>query len=271
MIALMILFVAFLQNDLKADEKHIVIVTASYKNKDWYRRNLDSIFMQNYSNYHVIYIDDCSPDGTFELVKTYVDDSGYKDHFILISNETRQGAMTNQYNAINSCNPTDIIIILDGDDWFANANVLSYINNVYQDPNIWLTYGQFQEYPSGRIGFCQMFPSSVVSNNSFRHYPHIPSHLRTYYAGLFQKIKKEDLMFNGQFVPMAPDLAAMIPMIEMARDHFKFIPDVLLMYNAANSLNEYKIDKQLQRSIDVYMRHKPRYTPLDKLFDQDIA
>ena len=31
-------------------EKEFVIVAASYNNKDWYKRNLDSIFKQQYGN-----------------------------------------------------------------------------------------------------------------------------------------------------------------------------------------------------------------------------
>lgn len=266
-VLLALINVIYLSAEDVGSEKHIVILTASYKNKDWYKNNLDSIFMQNYTNYHVIYIDDNSPDGTFDLVKEYVENSAYKDHFILVNNEERLGAMTNQFNAIHSCDPTDIIIILDGDDWFAHPNVLSYINNVYQDSNVWLTYGQFREYPSNRHGFCTMYPAHIVKRNAFREYPHIPSHLRTYYAGLFQKIDPEHLKYNGQFVPMAPDIAAMLPMIEMARDHFRFISEVLLIYNAANSLNEHKISKNLQRSIDQHIRRGPRYTPLEKLFE----
>lgn len=37
-----------------------------------YLRNLNSIFMQNYTNYHIVYIDDASSDKTGEYVKSYV-------------------------------------------------------------------------------------------------------------------------------------------------------------------------------------------------------
>lgn len=42
------------------------IVTPSYNNVNskLYLRNLDSLFMQNYDNYHIVYIDDASPDKT---------------------------------------------------------------------------------------------------------------------------------------------------------------------------------------------------------------
>ena len=48
---------------------NFVIVIPSYNNAQWYKRNLDSVFAQTYKNFSVIYLDDCSPDGTGQLVK----------------------------------------------------------------------------------------------------------------------------------------------------------------------------------------------------------
>ena len=50
------------------------IVVPSYNNLKYrlYLRNLDSLFMQDYQNYHIVYIDDHSPDQTGEFVKKYL-------------------------------------------------------------------------------------------------------------------------------------------------------------------------------------------------------
>lgn len=250
-------------------EKTIVIVTASYNNKEWYKWNLDSVFAQKYTNWHLIYIDDCSTDGTYELVRTYIEQKGYSDRVTLIYNKKRCGALANYYAAIHTCADNHIVIILDGDDRFVHDKVLAYINYLYAHEKIWLTYGQFKEYPSGKIGFCHEMPAWVVRLNAFRKYPAGPSHLRTFYAGLFKRIQKEDLLYNGDFFPMCADLAMMLPMIEMAREgHFKFVNQVLLEYNAANLLNDHKISKGLQRTCDIEIRNKKRYASLAQLFDK---
>ena len=49
----------------------MVIVIASYNNERWVEENLKSVFMQDYSNYRVIYIDDASTDGTADLAEPY--------------------------------------------------------------------------------------------------------------------------------------------------------------------------------------------------------
>jgi len=241
-------------------ERPIVIITASYNNTQWAKSNLDSIFNQKYNNYYLIYVDDYSQDGTGKFVQDYIKERGFEKKVRLFINGVRMGALANQYNAIHLVPDNAIIIILDGDDLFAHDQVLNKINQVYSDPAIWLTYGQFVEFPSNAIGFCCEYPEHIVKENKFREYGHTPSHLRTYYAWLFKQIKKEDLMFEGDFFVMDGDIATMFPMIEMAREgHFRFVPDVLCRYNAANPINDYKVSKALQVKLDQEIRSRKRY------------
>jgi len=53
-------------------QKHFVIVIPSYNNSRWYERNVASVLSQNYGSFDVIYTDDCSPDGTGNLVEQYL-------------------------------------------------------------------------------------------------------------------------------------------------------------------------------------------------------
>ncbi len=269
MYAFYVLFVALLScSSLVAKELHIVVVIASYNNKDWFKKNLESVLKQKYSNYDVVYVDDGSSDGTADLVQEYIQKYDHDHKITLIRNKVRLGGpLGNHYKVIQECDNRDIIAILDGDDWFAHDRVLAYVDEVYKNPSIWLTYGQFTEYPAYSPGFCCDMPVNVVRNNLFRTFTHIPSHLRTFYAGLFKRIKKEDLCDDdGSFLNMAGDMAAMIPMIEMACDHFKFISEILYVYNGANVLNEHKISKGRQRAIDLRIRALPRYEKLETLF-----
>jgi glycosyltransferase involved in cell wall biosynthesis len=247
-------------------ERSIVIVIASYNNKNWYKKNLDSIFVQRYKNYRIIYIDDNSPDGTGKLVEKYILEKRQTLHTTLICNEKRQGALANLYYAIHSCNDRDIIVTLDGDDWFAHDRVLKIINEVYTDSNVWLTYGQFKIYPEGNQGFCSPIPQNILQRREFRKVKWCISHLRTFYAGLFKKIKIEDLLYEGKFFSVSWDRAIMFPMIEMAHNHFKFIPDILYIYNNANPINDHKTSRQMQLQLAEYIQNLPPYNEINSPF-----
>ena len=210
----------------------------------------------------VIYIDDCSTDDTIELLQNSISDAHLESHFIVIRNEERMGHLFNQYHAIHACDKDSLIVILDGDDWLAHENVFQMISQSYQDENVWLTYGQFLYNQKNKKGFCRPIPPDVIANNSIRDISCRTSHPRTFYAGLFQLIKVEDLLYEGNFFPKCVDVATMFPMIEMAGEHVKFIPDILYIYNDANPIS-YHHDPSHQRKLEAYLRTLPRYKKLE--------
>ena len=89
---------------------------------------------------------------------------------------------------------------LDGDDWFAHDMVLERLNEIYADPEIWLTYGSYIEYPNygySVANFAQPVPKRIFEKQSIREYTRKHwcfCQLRTFYASLFKKIKIEDPM-----------------------------------------------------------------------------
>lgn len=242
-------------------EKHIVVIIPSYNNEKWVQQCLDSVKNQDYNNFHAIYINDKSKDKTGELVAKYIKDNKLQDKFTLINNQERVGAMANFYNSINSCSNTDIIAILDGDDWFADKNVLKKINSTYQDKNVWLTYGQYQAI-NGISWPSTNFSASTIKNNKFRNPHALISHLRTFYAGLFKLIKLQDLQYQNKFLPMTCDKATMMPMIEMCGGNFKRIKDILYIYNDTNPLNDYKVDVNLQETLNKIILGNTPYVPV---------
>ena len=246
-------------------EKPFVIIIPSYKNKNWYKRNLDSAFNQQYDNFRIIYIDDCSPDNTGELVREYAKTCGKEDRINVIINETRCGASANIYKAVYLCKPEEIIVSLDGDDWLAHTLVLNHLNAVYQDPNVWITYGQFQWWPKNVPGFCHAVPPHILTENRIRDYGWVTTALRTFYAGLYQKINKDDLLYEGNFLPMAWDLAMMFPMIEMAGIHSRFINEILYIYNIESNLNDHKVNGNQQVDLGNVIRGRTRYSPIDSI------
>jgi len=260
------LVVLLISLTVHGEKKKFVILTASYNNEQWLHKNLDSIFGQKYdsSYWRVIYINDCSSDNTGQLVEEYVAQHGYHDQITIIQNEKRRRHLANQYDAIHHlCKSNEIIVICDGDDWFAHPFVLHYLNEIYQDADVWLTWGQFWYWHRDRLGCSRKIPQHILQENRVReHRPWVTSHLRTFYAGLFKQIKFEDLLYEGQFFPMCADTATMMPMIEMAGTRIKFIPDILYIYNDVNSLSFYHNHAEKQRKLENIIRSRQRYQPL---------
>lgn len=248
-----------------ADTIHFVVIIPSYNNKEWYKKNLDSVFCQTYSDFEVMYIADAPTDGTDTAVEEYFNNNHQPIKRTLIKNEQRKGALCNLYTAIGTCNPHDVIVTLDGDDWLADEQVLAHLHDVYSTKDVWMTYGQSLHYPSNRIGGARQIPAHIINTNAHREYEWVATHLRTFYAGLFQRIHKEDLMYENTFYSVTWDLAFMFPMLEMAGTHSCFIDRILYVYNCNNPISDFRIAATLQGTYERHIRSKPRYLPLESL------
>ena len=248
-------------------EKPMVVIVPSYNNSPYCKRNLRSIIDQKYDNFRVIYIDDASKDDTYDQVKQFLSTARKDIPVSLIHNEVNHGALANLYNAIHSCQDDEIIVTVDGDDHLAHEYVLEKLNRIYSNDAIWMTYGNFLNYPTYNQTpvTCKQISPSVILDNRFRHSEWVSSHLRTFYAGLFKKIKLQDFLFEGQFLPMGWDLAFMIPMLEMSGKHAQFVKDVLYLYNRENPISDHIKNLKLQSACHAFVTKLPSYAPLSSL------
>ena len=101
---------------------------------DRYLKSLKSILMQNYTNYHIVFVDDFSSDNTMKLAMDYLIESNFpKDRIKFIKNKKRTYATYNIINAaFNYCHEDDIQVRFDGDDLLIGRNVLGLVNAQYQ-------------------------------------------------------------------------------------------------------------------------------------------
>ena len=254
-------------------EPEFVILICSYKNEKYAYENLKSACHQvSTKPYHIICVNDCSPDRTGEIMDAYVKEHNLQSKVTVIHNKERVGVVANIYNAVHSVEDHKIIVSLDGDDTLAHNNVLLRLEEEYKDPDVWLTFGSFTPVPG------TWKPDVTLSEKDIRSYKirergHGMSHLKTYKAGLFKKIKKEDLLYeDGKYYPMAGDVAVLIPMLEMAapiepnsKIRFRKIDDILYNYRTDNPLSDFRVDGNLQVSVDKHIRNRQPYKPVAHL------
>jgi len=84
---------------------------ATYNGANYLKEQLDSIYNQTYKNIEVIVTDDCSTDGTVEILEQYVQTHGLKYYV----NEKNLGFVKNFEKAISLCEG-EYIALADQDD-----------------------------------------------------------------------------------------------------------------------------------------------------------
>ena len=215
----------------------IKIVSCFWNISPYVEKFISSIKIQTYKEFEVFLIDDLSTDNTVRLIQDLIKDD---NRFKLLQNSEKKYKLKNMDDLImddDFIDDDDIIVELDGDDWFYHENVLKIINDKYENnKNLWLTNGSFI-YSDGTMGF-----SSKVNYKSVRKDNFTFSHLRTWKAHLWRNIEEDSFLDeNGEYFKSAPDVAYTFPMIEMAGDrHYEYISDILVVYNAENQYNEHK-------------------------------
>jgi glycosyltransferase involved in cell wall biosynthesis len=252
-----------------ATEKKLFVIIPSYNNETWAEKNILSVLNQKYSNFEGIFVNDCSLDKTGTIVQNTLQKYDPMGKIEYVKNMVHRGKAANLwftlhgFNAKKKIGDDDIVVILDGDDWYAHDMVFLYLNNLYTSSDIWFTYGGFFTYPpQPKEKIFPIVPMHVVEKNLFRFFGGCGSQQRTFYAWLYRRIKLSDLFFTGKFMPCAGDIAKVIPMMEMAGPRFKHIDEKIYVYNRANALNDDKVSL-FQGVIDRYVRRQlPQYDPL---------
>ena len=208
-----------------------------------------------------------------EIIQKYIDDHNLADRVTFIRNDKRHRKLFNLYKVLYECDDEELVIMLDGDDYLANNQVLAYFNNIYEDENIWFTYGQYRNVPASQaiqwghkeMGYCRPVPKHIQRKQSYRYYSFIYMHPRSFRAWLFKLVKLEDLIadkiegFEGDFYPASNDVAMYFPMVEMAHTHIKFISNVLYIRNLYSDIIGFKVDRRIQVASAREIRKKPCY------------
>jgi len=236
----------------------MIVLTTTYNCEKFIEKSLLSIMSQRFKDFKCYVTDDMSTDNTLNIIKETIKNDS---RFILIENHEKFYQPGNYEQVIRwrGIEGDEICVEVDGDDWLPNSNVLTKINEIYQDENVWMTSGSFK-YHDGRPGFAN--PPTKFTD--IRKQTFTLSHLRTWKAWLWKKILPEDLKDeNGKFWSVAGDLAFMFPMLEMSgEEHYRFLSDINYIYNESNPINDHKVNLNKVMTTVNKIRNKKEYQKL---------
>lgn len=239
-------------------QNKINIITPVYNAENYITKCILSVAQQDYHNYEMTIIDDCSTDNTYTVAKDTIKSlpTELQSKFILKRNDTNLGAVYNQVTTALKCE--GIIMLLDGDDWLVNDNnIFHKYNNIYND-GYEFTYGSCWSLADNIPLIAQEYPPEIKANKSYREYmfnwlmPY--THLRTFNAKLlnnyvyeygFSSFKND----NNEWLRAGGDTSIFYTLIEQADPNKVLaVPEVVYNYNDTNPINDYKVNAQEQNN-----------------------
>ncbi len=236
----------------------ISIITPVYNAENYIVKCIASVAQQDYHNYVMHIIDDCSTDNTAQVAQEYIDSlpEDIRYNFVLHRNGENLGAVCNQVNTIEKECGHDIVMLLDGDDWLINdPNLFHKYNNLYNE-GAEFTYGSCWSVVDSIPLIAQEYPPEVKKSKTYRDYKfnwNMPyTHLRTFKAHLMHDFLRANGNYafrdeDGNWLKAGGDTAVFYSMIEAADpDNVVCVSDIVYNYNDANPLNDYKVNSTEQ-------------------------
>jgi glycosyltransferase involved in cell wall biosynthesis len=228
---------------------HIEVFIPAYNCEKWIVRTLDSVAMQMYPDEHCTIVDDASTDGTRKIINRELDRLP-GDWNVIYNGENRK--MPHNLVEIRDGDPDDVIFLLDGDDYLPHDLVLNLVAAQFDDPELWLTYGSYtREDPTHMPNPAVPYPPEIIEAANFRGFSSISllyNHPLVFRRWLLNELSDAELQDDeGEWFTRCYDHVIMMPMLELAaRGHFKWLPEVLYVYNEENPLSESKDDARAE-------------------------
>lgn len=246
------------------------IVVPVFNAESWIADCVRSIQVQTERDFRCTVLDDASSDRTGSILDSLPPD----ERFEIVHNAQNVGALANIVAGFRRMKTTDdpdsVLVTVDGDDWLAHERVLETVRKAYESvPGCLLTYGNSMSHsirsqeprPSDSAGDCRAIPDAVIKARAFRKHSFVSSHLRTFKSRVWNNILDRDLRDprTGGYFRVGWDVAMMVPMLEMAGGRFKFIEEVLYVYNDANPISDRRVRLEDQTWVANYIKGLPKY------------
>lgn len=193
-----------------------------------------------------------------------VDACGDDGRIQVVSNTERRYSLRNQIDAIarSGDDPEDVIVSLDGDDWFTRNDALGLIAKAYES-GAWMTYGSWFSPPGGESGTGN-WPAYPEGLTDFRHHRWLATAVRTWKRWLWEKIDDSSLRDDeGEYFRIAEDRAIMYPLLEMCgTERARHIAEPIMFYNQQAAYSE-PACQEADRNVSMLVGRSP-YTKVQR-------
>ncbi|MEH0760280.1 glycosyltransferase [Vibrio sp. 16] len=123
----------------------VSVAIITYNQKDFLKECIESILAQSYSNVQIVVADDCSSDGTQDMLREY--DEQFPGKFTLCLSEKNRGITANS-NAANDACKGEYIAWMGGDDLMLPNKLRIQVEYMNSNPSVAICYHDLDVFQS---------------------------------------------------------------------------------------------------------------------------
>lgn len=234
-------------------DNRFVFVMPAYNASATIWQSFISIIAQTHRNWRVILRDDLSTDDTVERANAIVTGFGLQDKFEIIRNDVKQWEVKNVLDMIASCDDDDIICRLDADDWLIDLDVLTILNQRYNELGVEAVWTAHRwDFSSVNISRPMYRDADVYAH------PWVSSHFKTFRKRLLNNVSDQNFRnSSGEYFKRIGDQAIYLPALHNARGNWHFEPIIAYHYTIDMKPETFETDDaRFQRDEAEYLRSR---------------
>lgn len=234
----------------------VSVIVPVYNVEDYLGRCLDSLIEQTYQDYEIICINDCSPDGSAEILDSY--QCEHPDLIKVYHNENNLGLGKTREKALGLANG-DYILFVDSDDYVKRNYISSYADALEEDDYDIVIGGYIRDIAGKKtahllsnsvwssvtyaIACAKLFKKSFIVNNNLRFTgvscgEDIYFSLSAYYCGARTKI----IDYAGYFYYY--NCNSITGSMDYKKNHERIMSELFSAFLANYNLEDLPEDKQ---------------------------
>ncbi len=142
----------------------VSIIVPNYNSEKFLKETIDSVLAQTYENWELLIVDDCSTDGSVEIIRSYKD-----SRIVLYENETNCGAAYSRNVALQKARGK-WIAFLDSDDLWTEEKLEKQVAFM-EENNYLFSYTDYEriDEDSNPLGEVIVGPKKIGRRKMFRY------------------------------------------------------------------------------------------------------
>jgi len=217
----------------------ILFVSPTYNSSYQLEECYESLKEQSNPNWEWVILNDMSNDDTFEIANRIAKSD---KRVIVVNHDHKKFALKGIYDYLSFYDISDeqIVAILDGDDALCNENTVDLILSEYIKSSELDALWTAHSWDINGMNISKDLPGNI---NPYQ-YPWVSSHLKTFKAGVFKKIKKENFQdLDSNWFKRGYDQALYLPILYLAKKR-KFLNEICYLYRINSNSLSFREDKE---------------------------
>lgn len=134
----------------------VSILVPFYKVEKYVGRCVESLFTQTYKNIEYIFVNDCTPDKSKEIIEQYIDKYNLKEKCTIIDHVQNQGICASRNDCLDNATG-DYILFIDADDYIDKDMVELLVEAAVKEEADISGCGYTEEYDNHSIDYPQRY------------------------------------------------------------------------------------------------------------------